>query len=79
MIKYYFFLVAQIFYIDTSFESKPVKPRKKQFEELYKRDTVRLENDFKKSFDEEGAEGKKEKKEGTRIINEALRMYFKEN
>ena len=33
-----------------------------------------LENDLKKSFDEEGGKGEK-----TRIINEALRMYFKEN
>ncbi|MET3211074.1 UNVERIFIED_CONTAM: hypothetical protein ABIC26_004038 [Paenibacillus sp. PvR008] len=34
--------------IDTSLESKPVKPTKK-FEELCKRDTVWLENDLKKA------------------------------
>jgi len=38
---------------------------------------VWLENDLKKKLDEESAEGGKGEK--TRIINEALRMYFKEN
>ncbi|WP_197029959.1 hypothetical protein [Paenibacillus sp. 1-18] len=49
-----------------------MKPRKKQFEELYKRDTVWLENDFKKSFDEEGAEGKKEKKRELALLMRLL-------
>lgn len=48
--------------IDTSLESKPVKPKKKKFEELYKRDTVWLENDLKKSLMRKAQKGEKGKK-----------------
>ncbi|MDK8194725.1 hypothetical protein QP794_32045 [Paenibacillus sp. UMB7766-LJ446] len=63
--------------IDTSHEDKPKpKPKKKKFEETHTRDTVWIENDLKKKIDSQSAENGRGEK--TRIINEALRLYFNE-
>jgi len=59
--------------ISQSSEYMP-KPKKKKFEELYRRDTVWIENELKKRLDSAGAEGGRGEK--TRILNEALRVYF---
>ncbi|OBA07237.1 hypothetical protein A9P44_10215 [Paenibacillus polymyxa] len=58
---------------DSSSEYTP-KPKKKKFEELHQRDTVWIENELKKRLDRAGAEGGRGEK--TRILNEALRVYF---
>lgn len=61
--------------IDTSHEGKPkAYPKKKKFEELHTRDTVWIENDLKAKLDSQSAENGRGEK--TRIINEALRLYF---
>ena len=62
--------------IDTSHEDKP-KPKKKKFEEMYKRDTFWIENELKKKIDNQSAENGRGEK--TRIINEALKLYFNKN
>ncbi|WP_310144278.1 hypothetical protein [Paenibacillus amylolyticus] len=63
--------------IDSSNEIKPKELlRKKKFEELHRRDTVWIENELKDKLDSQSSEyGRGEK---TRIINEALRRYFRE-
>lgn len=61
--------------IDNSHVIKPkAPPRKKKFEEMHRRDTVWIENELKDKLDNQSSEyGRGEK---TRIINEALRLYF---
>lgn len=61
--------------IDVPHEDKPKpKPKKKKFEETHTRDTIWIENDLKKRLDSESSENGRGEK--TRIINEALRIYF---
>lgn len=63
--------------IDTSQEGKPkANPKKKKFEETHTRDTVWIENALKERLDSQSAENGRGEK--TRIINEALRLYFNE-
>ncbi|WP_411830931.1 MULTISPECIES: hypothetical protein [Paenibacillus] len=61
--------------IDTSQDIKPKpNPKKKKFEETHTRDTVWIENDLKTKLDSQSVENGRGEK--TRIINEALRLYF---
>ncbi|MEK4277595.1 hypothetical protein [Paenibacillus sp. FSL R7-0026] len=61
--------------IDTSHEKPKTITKKKKFEELHTRDTVWIENDLKQKLDNQSAENGRGEK--TRIINEALRQYFR--
>lgn len=60
--------------IDTTI-SNQTKPQKKKFEDLYRRDTFWLKNELKDKLDQHSINGGRGEK--TRIINEALELYFK--
>ncbi|WP_236570679.1 hypothetical protein [Paenibacillus sp. An7] len=56
-------------------KSKGTVKKKEKFDDLYTRETVWFKNDIKKILDELSIEGGRGTK--TRILNEALDLYFK--